>query len=796
MKRINEETYQKIRTLIANLEGVENKVPHSFKTVFNFPGRKSIDIAHNIIETLAGPNDVLYDPFMGSGSFIIAASMANKKIIGNEIDNYTFSIVKTIFKKINLEILQNYLNQLETDTKPLIMNLYETECCGEKNYISKLFYDPQTEEYFNPTDNRDIQDGKNVKLVERCSKCHNLYKHFSSYDLEKLNEINNEHIEDFPNDKYIENSRINITAATGADYYNRLFTKRNQKALLILQNGIKNLTNSPEKDFLEFMLVSSLALSRIAMYGSSTDRLYHVVMKGAQETNVWEIFKNKVEALIKFQEEFCEILSTNPENNNLYELYNVPYQAYINNCLEQKFDMIYTDFPYTDQVPYLEWNQLYRKWLNKFYKPGEFELTEDMLNNELVLTNAPSRPNKQSLDNYFNDIDTMFKNFIKVLKDNKLAIFTIKLGARKYFETLTQIINLARKNGFEYIARIGIDKNDPTIRKQSAYKNTLSKEMIVFFEKLPKIEAYWYVGNKNYEFEVVKLIYNKILQTANSDITLTTCVQYILDILKEKQSYIATESDIEKITSVIQQNFHIDTNAIVRINCNKLYLDIEDNNDLFTKLYDLMPLFIKELLEKNGQFVLDDLYFEIANKLCDGNPNSINSFLDDNNCQNEIKKIIENYCDCNENVYIKKTYTNAISDDAIDVSCLSGTDFEIIIKSLLEAQGYIDVINTGGSGDLGVDLLAKKITNGNTTKYLFQCKRWVANVGSEPIQRLHSEKIRRGFDIAVCITTSDYTQDGKTIACANDIKIINGQEIVQQLNDAFSNKYYNGILES
>ena len=93
-------------------------------------------------------------------------------------------------------------------------------------------------------------------------------------------------------------------------------------------------------------------------------------------------------------------------------------------------------------------------------------------------------------------------------------------------------------------------------------------------------------------------------------------------------------------------------------------------------------------------------------------------------------------------------------------------------------------------------MLAKKITNGNTTKYLFQCKRWVANVGSEPIQRLHSEKIRRGFDIAVCITTSDYTQDGKTIACANDIKIINGQEIVQQLNDAFPNKYYNGILES
>ena len=796
MKRIDEGTNKKITNLISELDGIENKVSYSFKKVFNFPGRKSIDIAQKIIETLSEDGDVIYDPFTGSGSFIIAAAKVNRKIIGNEIDNYTFSILKTLLTKVDNDKLHELFNKLEENIKIQIMSLYETKCCGKKNYISKLFYDPQNGEYFHPTSNREIRDGKNIKLSNTCPICNSSYKNFTQLDLAKLNDITNEDIEDFPKNKYIENSRINITSTTGADYYDRLFTRRNQKALLLLQNGIIDLEDIKEKDLLQFALVSALALSRIAMYGSSTDRLYQVILHGAQEMNVWELFESKVKAFMKFQETFNSILTDNPLDNNLYELKNIAYQSYVDSCPEHKFDMIYTDFPYTDQVPYLEWNQLYRIWLNKFYKPGEFELTDEMLSKEIVQTNAPSRSDKQSIENYYHDIDIMFKDFNKVLKDNKLAIFTVKLGAKKYFETLMQIINLARKNGFEYVAKIGIDKNDPTIRKQSAYKNTLSKEMIVFFEKLPKTEAYWYVGNKNYEFEVVKLIYNKILQTANSDITLTTCVQYILDILKEKQSYIATESDIEKITSVIQQNFHIDTNAIVRINCNKLYLDIEDNSDLFTKLYDLMPLFIKELLEKNGQFVLDDLYFEIANKLCDGNPNSINSFLDDNNCQNEIKKIIENYCDCNENVYIKKTYTNAISDDAIDVSCLSGTDFEITIKSLLEAQGYIDVINTGGSGDLGVDLLAKKITNGNTTKYLFQCKRWVANVGSEPIQRLHSEKFRRGFDIAVCITTSDYTQDGKTIACANDIKIINGQEIVQQLNDAFPNKYYNGILES
>ena len=37
-------------------------------------------------------------------------------------------------------------------------------------------------------------------------------------------------------------------------------------------------------------------------------------------------------------------------------------------------------------------------------------------------------------------VGIILPDFNKVLKDNKLAIFTVKLGARKYFETLMQII--------------------------------------------------------------------------------------------------------------------------------------------------------------------------------------------------------------------------------------------------------------------------------------------------------------------------------------------------------------------
>lgn len=107
--------------------------------------------------------------------------------------------------------------------------------------------------------------------------------------------------------------------------------------------------------------------------------------------------------------------------------------------------MIYTDFPYTDQVPYLERNQLYRVWLNKFYDKDNFKLTAKMLHEEIVQTDSPARKSKRDIDQYYSDIDRMFKEFYRVLKKNSLAVFTVKLGKAKYFTTLMEIINLARK---------------------------------------------------------------------------------------------------------------------------------------------------------------------------------------------------------------------------------------------------------------------------------------------------------------------------------------------------------------
>ena len=794
-KEITKENKEKLQHLLSALDDVDNKVPFKLKTVFNFKGRKSPDIAQKAISAVTKPGDLIFDPFMGSGSFVIASAKADRKIIATELDNYTYSAVFTLLSNVDTDKLTALFQNVEKEAKASVMSLYETSCCGVQNYIEKLFFDPEEDEFYSPRPNREFSNGKNIKLVSACPICGNKDKAFENADEERINSISDDDVKDFPKDSYIENSRINITKTTGANYYDRIFTKRNQKALLLIQKAISKQEDCIERDVLEHALVSSLSLARISMYGSSTDILYHVVPYGAQEMNVWILFEGKLNNFINFKKEYADILFNEIDNNEQYRIYNQSYQDYCDNkALTNSFDLIYTDFPYTDQVPYLERNQLYRVWLEKFYDSEKFKLTEKMLEQEIVQTDSPERDNKRGTEQYYRDIDIMFNNFYRILKKDSLAIFTVKLGKSKYFTTLMEIINLARKNGFEYAFRIGIDKNDPTIRKQSAYKNTLSNEMIIAFQKLDAEERYWYVGDKNYEFETVKLVYNAIQY---EEISLTQAVDIVKKTLLRKESYITTEDELITIKEIIVKNFLIDTTtSVVRKDYNKLYLDIEDNSDLFTKFYNFVPVIIKRLLEEKEKFVLDDLYFEIANTLCTGDPKTINQFLDDPSHSSDIDRLVRVYCETDGRVYTKKTIAAAQNGDAIDISMLEGTAFEMLIKKLLEADGYTDVVNTGGSGDLGVDLLAKKSSeSGKIETYLFQCKRWAADVGSEPMQRLVAERLRRNANIAICVTTSDFTRDGKLISKEQDVGMWNGEFIIQKLNTYFPDQYYNGALE-
>ncbi|MCF0126097.1 MAG: restriction endonuclease [Clostridia bacterium] len=790
LKRITQETHNLVNSALNSIVLPDDQsFPSEFKDVLNFQGKKSPVLAKKMISALTKETDIVLDPFFGSGAFVLASREAERKVLGIELDNYTFGSLKMLLSKYDEEKLLNYFENVKKSSKEYVMDLYETYCCGQRNYISKLHFDPLPQEYYNPRKHRDIKEGRNIKLGIKCPICKRNDKKFDEYDEEKINEANRIDTERFPNHCFIENSRINITSSTGADKYGTNFTNRAKASLLKIQDSINSLPDSIERDILEYALVYSIALAKIAMYGSGTDNLYHVIQYTAQEMNVWLLFEKKFNNILKYKEKFSFALQDNFNSNQPITLINSDYKKFLEEY-DGKFDVIYTDPPYTDQCPYLEKSQYFRDWLKKFYN-SNYELTSQMLVDELVVSDAPSRREK-NFDAYYQDIDKMLRVFSKKTKDTGLLVFTLKLGQEKYFTTFIKFINYARKAGYEFVSARSIDNDDPTIRKQAAFLKTMSTQIIVIFQKLPEINQYWYIADINMEKYVVKHVY-ALLKTQTSH-DLSSLVLFLSDKITQELRTIVTSDDKERIANIIKNYFYLDSFANVSLSPNELYIGLEDQNSLFIKLYDIVPILIKKYLSQQNFFTLDDIYYEIALILCDDN-RLFEAFIKNEEYKNSIVHLIENYCEISNNVFVERKVLNKTNPDSIDISSLDGFEFEDLIKKLLQAQGYTNVMRIGGAGDRGIDLIAEDFKNPGK-KAFFQCKRWIANVDSTPIQRLHSMKTVYGNDIsrAICVTTSNYTNEAKIVAEQTQVELINGLDVITELEHYFPNQYYHGAL--
>lgn len=785
-RKESEEVAQRI---LESIDDIKNSVPSILKKSFYFKSRKSVEIAERIIRTLSEEDAHILDPFLGGGSFLIASLDADRYIEGIELDNYTFFALEMQFSNYDYEIFINYLNAIKENIKDKILYLYRTKCCDIDNYISKLFFDPENSEYFNPIENRDTKGG-NIHLLEKCPSCGKTRKSFDEYDSKVLKESERLDVKNFPQARMLENSRINITATTGADRYANRFTPRNQYALLQIQKEISNLPQSIEKNMLQHILVTILARAKVVMYGSGTDNLYHIIVNQAQDENVWSLFENKCKDFIKFKKEYKDYLVDNVTNNNKFSIKQGDYYSHLKN-IREKYDLIFSDFPYTDQVPYLERNQLFRIWLETFMDKQRFKLNAEMLDQEIVVTNAVTRPNKSSHKNYYNDLDKMFATLSQVLKTEAYAVFVIKLGEEKYFQVYAEIINLAKKNGLEFITRIGLEKNDPTLRKQSAYKRTLMKEQVVVFKKIDLEESYLFIGNENYEDKVIEWTYNEIKEGQSKNLTqAVTLVKNNITLA----GHISTASDLEKIKNIIEKNFVVE-NSMVYMNADKLYLSVEDNETLFMKLYNFLPIYIKALLDEQGSFVLEDLYLKLTSILCESDNATVMQILEDERHASQIENILNVYCDVVNEHYVIKQVINEIHEGKKDISVMTGTEFELLIEKILIKEGFFNTVVKGGAGDRGVDITASKMEN-NLDKgvYFIQCKRWTANVGSQPMQRLFSEREYHKAQGAICVTSSDFTSEGIAVANQHNIQMWDGRKVLSLLNKYFPDQYYNAWL--
>lgn len=111
-------------------------------------------------------------------------------------------------------------------------------------------------------------------------------------------------------------------------------------------------------------------------------------------------------------------------------------------------------------------------------------------------------------------------------------------------------------------------------------------------------------------------------------------------------------------------------------------------------------------------------------------------------------------------------------------------DFEKFIADLWEDQGWSTRV-LQASKDKGIDIEARR-SDPIDQKLIIQAKRYSSGnkVGSEQVQQYSSLKIQEDHvDTVVIITTTEFTKQARNLATELNIKLVNGDDLVQIIQE-------------
>jgi hypothetical protein len=483
LEKIREE---KINPLIRKINETQARVDFKLHIWW---AKKPSNITSLIIKELTRNNEIILDPFVGSGITFHEAIKLKRKCIALDINKLAIFITKTCSRAHNRnnyldnfnKIVYNLENNIYGKEKFPIPDLYLTRCpkCGKFGQLSYMVYDNEEPIWLRLYCSHEGKI-KNIKKKELDRQDYDL--------LNKIEEINIPFW--FPDDTLIENSRINITNQL---QINQLFTKRNLITLSIINEEISKVPDSPEKELLKLTFSNILRKSsKLIGTKGGLSIGYWIPKKNRKENNPLLQFKKAKKKILRnweYMKESGNNLSLGEKFDDFYKddtingiIKQYPVQ-YIDKLLPpNSVDLVLTDPPYGDNVPYLEVSSLWNSWLK--LRPDQ-----DDLENEIVLTNSPQRRTKnpkspEGLTNYENLMDLAFNRISQTLKDKHYAgIWFHELDLPIW----NMMIESAQKSGLIYIEQTHILTNIRSLKPKYTPYPTLKGHVISFFVKLSEL---------------------------------------------------------------------------------------------------------------------------------------------------------------------------------------------------------------------------------------------------------------------------------------------------------------------
>lgn len=484
---------EKLSRTIQSLEQEHKSRPKDFSFYWS---KKSHLVAASICKLFASDEDIIFDPFMGSGSALYGMTLfTNKmKFLGVDVNRLPIEFVHFNLQSLSKKEIDSVASKVSSIIRKN-RDVYDYSLdSNEAPYVfSKVHFDIQEGSIY-PTlfvfkrENKKITlTAENGPIFQKASQIYQ--EKFSQY--KKMNQ-------GLPDLELSVNSRIAIKKGM---YLSDIFSP-------ISFNLLLNFRELAKSDITFAIILSTcLHLCRLTDTRSQSQFPYWVPKKGIVDRNILDLLDDKFNQFIDLQKQRSRSTRTHtfPERMESFEqiltnekacylLLNQPIQALTESQVpDSSVDLVFTDPPYFDQVAYSEYLVIW-----EFFTGMKSDLA-----NEIIESNRDTF--SSSRQNYLKLLKEGFEVIGRKLKDNHLAIVYFKDSKLRNIADFLQVMESA---GFEYLNQIHVPKSKFTYKQNTSQKGTVEGDSLYIFRKgYKKVrEASKSSGTSNVDYLILELV--------------------------------------------------------------------------------------------------------------------------------------------------------------------------------------------------------------------------------------------------------------------------------------------------
>ena len=447
--------------------------PQGYRRLYGFHkywGKKPHEPLAFVIEQLTEEGDLVLDPFVGSGITAREALLRNRRFIGFDINPVAVELTKLLISPPSYEALREAADAVEETVKDRINDSYRLR---DGRIASHYLW--EGDELLQVW----LRGGGGRKREELCP---------TVQDVSLIEEYENYRSRHLRAPHFFSNSRINTRPDMSVS---DILTGRAQRNLDLLIDCISELP-SEVRNAMKLCLTSASGQMTKMVFavtgrGKTSGRRSSKVEVGSWvigywrpklhfEVNVWNCFERRVSKLsnaVKVKDplqgtEICKSMESFEGNESPSYVACVPCQEGIRNIKKGSVNLILTDPPHSDRIPYLELSELWNAILG----------TRVGFESEIVVSNARERGKTQDI--YNRNMSEIVSALSHTLRDDGIFLLLYNARQNERWEFVSQIIEGA--DGLKYFGKFPCNYSAGSV-VQDNRKGGLREDVVLVFGK-------------------------------------------------------------------------------------------------------------------------------------------------------------------------------------------------------------------------------------------------------------------------------------------------------------------------